>query len=101
MAGENGTPRHRVAKVMTNADKPTPPNGESVSDASVDYESIGQRLLQAELERHADELAVSFRQTAQQVRRGEDVDAEDLAQLRSELNSAVVLVELVEEAMSE
>jgi hypothetical protein len=101
MAGENGTPRHRVAKVMTNASEPTPPSGESVSDASVDYESIGQRLLQAELERHAADLAVSFRQVAQQVRRGEDVDAEDLAQLRSELNDATALLELVEEAVSE
>jgi hypothetical protein len=82
---------------MTDADKPTPPSGESVSDASVDYQNLGQTLVRSELERLGYDLRERFTQVGLRADRG-DLDEDDLRQLRAELDHATQLVEAIEEA---
>jgi hypothetical protein len=82
-----------------NADKSTPPSGESVTDASVDYQKLGQTLLSRELERHAYDLREVFMSASVAVDRDGDLDADDLLRLEVELEQARFLVEDLREAM--
>lgn len=84
-----------------NASDSTPPSGESVSDASVDYEQLGQTLLQSELERQGTVLNQQFLQVAEKARRGDRVDQEDLDELKKHLELARQLTVTVEEAIDD
>lgn len=82
-------------------DDSTPPSEESVSDAQFDYQSIGQTLLRGELEREATALRDAFLQLSMKVERDEDLDQSDVDELRTELNQARELVELIEEGLND
>lgn len=82
-----------------NASDTTPSSGECVSEESIDYQQLGQTLLRGELERHADDLAVTFRQKSIKIERGDGLDGADVAELLDELHQARVLVEAVQESL--
>ena len=96
--GEWNSPNRVIGPTM-NANDGTPCNGESVSDASVDYQNIGQRLLYRELERHAYAVRESFMAAAVAVERGDDLDAGDVVELEEQLEQAQYLVESLREAL--
>jgi hypothetical protein len=82
-----------------NANDDTPCSGESVSDASVDYEKLAQALLSRELERHGHNLKEAFWSVSGSLDRGEGLDAEEWSELEEQVRQARFLVERVEEAM--
>ena len=84
-----------------NANDDTPCNGESVSDASVDYQSIGQRLLCQELERHAYAVREEFMEKSVAVDHGADLTETDVAELEEALRQAQFLVEDLREAVDD
>lgn len=77
----------------------TPRSGESVSDASVDYEKLAQALLSRELERRACDFHEIFMASSRAVGRGEDLDAATLRELEQQITQAEFLVEELREAM--
>jgi len=82
-----------------NANDDTPCNGESVSDASVNYQNIGQRLLYRELERHAYAVREEFIEKSVAVGHGSDLTEMDVAELEEQLQQAQFLVEDLREAL--
>ena len=76
------------------ADEPTPATGESVPE-SIDWESVGQYLLQEQLELRQDRLHQAFMTAAGKLRRGEDLEAEDVRQITEAVESCADLGELL------
>jgi len=59
---------------MTNANDDSPSTGKESSDASVDYQKLGQTLLSQELERHAYDVREKFMEVSVAVGHGADRD---------------------------
>jgi hypothetical protein len=76
----------------------SPRSGESVSENSaVDWETLGRQLLAGELERQAFALRDQYLRLAKQVKNGEEIGVEELAQLYS--SDRKVLIKSIETAM--
>jgi hypothetical protein len=82
-----------------NASDDSPSTGKESSDASVDYQNLGQTLLSRELERHAYDIREVFMAASVAVDRGDDLDADDVADLEEQLQQAQFLVDNLREAM--
>lgn len=74
----------------------TPRTGENVSEAQVDYQKLGQKLLERELERHAYEIRERF--TAVD---GADLDVDTLHDLEEVHRRAGFLLQVVRECLNE
>jgi TolA-binding protein len=86
---------------MTNASDDSPSTGKESSDASIDYQNLGQTLLSQELERHAYALRESFVAASTAVERGDRLDADDVSELEEQLRQAQFLVEELREAVDD
>jgi hypothetical protein len=78
------------------ANDDTPSTGKEPAE-SIDqndrWAEIGQLLAQAELERLGTDIAVTFRQTASKVARGEEIEESDVRVLYSQLEEARVFID--------
>ena len=61
-------------------------------DRQREWAELGQSLAQAKLEQLGDEIAVTFRQTASKVARGEDITESDVQELYDCLEDAKAFV---------
>ena len=61
-------------------------------DRQREWAELGQSLSQAKLEQLGDEVAVTFRQTASKVARGEDITGDDVQELYGCLEDAKAFV---------
>jgi hypothetical protein len=82
-----------------NANDDTPCNGENVSDESIDYQQLGQRLLCQELERHAYAVREEFVEESVAVDHGAGLNGTDVAELEEALRQAQFLVEDLRESL--
>ena len=81
------------------ANQSTPSNEGKGSVASLDYQNVGQTLLQSELERHGFAIRESFLKASDRVARGDSLDERDVRDLREDLEQAKMLVDVIEESM--
>jgi hypothetical protein len=84
-----------------NANDDTSPSGESVSDASISYQNLGQRLLCREFERQGYAVRDSFMAAAVAVEHGDGLDAGDVRELQEQVKQAQLLVELLRESLDD
>ena len=83
------------------ASKTTSATEESVDVASIDWESMARDLLQKELERTSSSVMSEFRRVSSRLDRGEPLTEEDIHQLSYSLTEAQLLVESLENQISE
>jgi hypothetical protein len=81
------------------ANDSTPRSGESASEVSFNYQTVGQTLLRRRFEGIAFGFHEEAMALATKAQRGDELTREDLAGLRQEIDQARLLVEAVEEAM--
>jgi hypothetical protein len=95
--GRRRLPDHCVTSPEMTANDDTPRKGENVSEGPIDYQTVGKTLLRSELERIGERVREKFHRAAVKADR-DDLDRDDLAQLRGELDHAGQLVDVIEEA---
>lgn len=83
------------------ASKTTSATEESVDVASIDWESMARDLLQKELERTSSSVMSEFRRVSRLLDRCEPLTEEDIHQLSYSLTEAQLLVESLENQISE
>jgi hypothetical protein len=83
---------------MTNASNSTPREGENVTGASCDWETLGRELLRGELERHGYALRDEFQSVAHRANRG-DLEEADVEELQQRVHLAQEFLATVQEEM--
>jgi hypothetical protein len=81
------------------ASESNPGKGNESSDASVDYQQLGQTLLRWRLEHIGYSLQDEFTRVSRKAGRGEEIDRDDLRQLEYRVERASMLVSELREAM--